>query len=385
MKGSRAVLILGGGVGGLVAANRLARRLPRGHRVTLVDRQPRPVFQPSLLWLATGHRTPEAICRPLTRLAHPRVEVRVGHVEAVDAHARAATVDGQRLEADAVVIGLGADLTPEIVPGLAEAGHNLFAAAGATAFRDAFATFSAGRIVVLTAAAAYKCPAAPYEAAMLIESALRARGLRSRTQLDLYAAEPGPMGVAGPAVTAAVRSMVESRGIAYHPGHQVTAVDAAGRRISFANGTSTVFDLLLYVPPHRAPEAVRNAGLADNDGWVAVDRATFETATAGVYAVGDVTGVPLAIGKPLPKAAVFARAAAEIVADNLLAAWTGRGARRVFDGYGACFVETGDGRAGFGSGNFYAEPAPQISLRPPARWWHWGKMLLERRWLALRP
>lgn len=385
MSGSRTVLILGGGVGGLVAANRLARRLPRGHRIMLVDREPRPVFQPSLLWLAIGHRTPEAIHRPLTQLAHPRVNVRIGHVEAVNPQARAATVDGQRLEADAVVISLGADLTPEIVPGLAEAGHNLYSAAGATAFRDAFATFGGGRIVVLTATAAYKCPAAPYEAAMLIESALRARGLRDRTQLDLYAAEPGPMGVAGPAVTAAVRSMVESRGIAYHPGHQVTAVDAAEHRISFANGTSTPFDLLLYVPPHRAPEAVRQAGLVAEGGWIPVDRATFETTVPSVYAVGDVAGVPLAIGKPLPKAGVFAHAGAKVVADNLLAAWTGSGSPRRFDGYGACFLETGDGRAGFASGNFYAEPAPQISLRPLARWWHWGKVLLERRWMILRP
>jgi sulfide:quinone oxidoreductase len=78
---------------------------------------------------------------------------------------------------------------------------------------------------------------------------------------------------------------------------------------------------------------------------------------------------------------VFANAEAEVVATNIASAWAGRGVRRTFDGEGQCFLETGDGRAGLGAGNFYAEPAPNVKLHPPSRWWHWGKVLFERRWL----
>ena len=153
------------------------------------------------------------------------------------------------------------------------------------------------------------------------------------------------------------------------------------RRLIFAHGATADFDLLLYVPPHRAPAVVRDAGLLSESGWVAADRRTFETRVAGVYAIGDVTGIPLAMGKPLPKAGVFAHAEAEVVAHNIASAWMGRGARRTFSGEGQCFVETGDGRAGLGAGNFYAEPTPQVKLYAPARRWHWGKVILERRWL----
>jgi sulfide:quinone oxidoreductase len=100
-----------------------------------------------------------------------------------------------------------------------------------------------------------------------------------------------------------------------------------------------------------------------------------------VFAIGDVAGIPLAMGKPLPKAGVFAHHQAEVVADNLAASWTGRGERRAFGGWGECFVETGDGRAGYGAGNFYAEPAPTVRLRAPSRWGHWGKVWFEWRWL----
>jgi sulfide:quinone oxidoreductase len=91
--------------------------------------------------------------------------------------------------------------------------------------RDALRSFAGGQLVVLTAAPAYKCPAAPYEAAMLLEYHCRKRKLRARTRLDLYAAEPGPMGVAGPEVSKAVRQMVEAKDITYHPEHQVAEVD----------------------------------------------------------------------------------------------------------------------------------------------------------------
>jgi sulfide:quinone oxidoreductase len=161
----------------------------------------------------------------------------------------------------------------------------------------------------------------------------------------------------------------------------VTDVDPRARRLTFANGATAEFDLLVYVPPHRVPTVVREAGLTNETGWIPVDRGTFETRFRGVYAIGDVVTVPLSIGKPLPKAGVFAHGEAEVVSANIADGWSGRAARRVFDGGGECFVETGDGRAGFGSGNFYGEPTPQVTLREPSRWWHWGKVLFERRWL----
>jgi sulfide:quinone oxidoreductase len=289
-------------------------------------------------------------------------------------------VDDQDLAGDALVIALGAELAPETIPGLAAAGHNLYTLSGATATRQALDEFPGGRIVVLTAAPAYKCPAAPYEAAMLVHAMLRRRRA-ARADVVIYAAEPGPMGTAGPEVSAAVRAMVEAAGVEYHPDHQVASVDPDAHRLTFSNGAATTYDLLLYVPPHRVPEVIRNAGLATSGSWVPVDPRTLATATPGVFAIGDVTGITIPSGKPLPKAGVFAHRQAEVVADNLAAAWAGDVPARAFDGAGACFIETGDGRAGYGAGSFYADPVPRMRLQAPAPWWHWGKVLFEKRWL----
>jgi sulfide:quinone oxidoreductase len=362
-------------------AHRLRRALPRDHRVVLVERERDYVFQPSLLWVAVGSRRPHQIVRPLARMARKGIEVVNATVETIDPSRRAVTADGREYTPDAVIIALGAELAPEAVPGLADAGHNLYTLGGAAAILNALQSFRGGRLAIVTAAPAYKCPAAPYEAAMLVEAWLRHHGQRTATELDFYAAEPGPMGVAGPAVSRAVRQMVESHGIRYHPEHQVVRVDPGGQSLTFANGTTAGYDLLIYIPPHRVPAVVRRAGLAPEGGWIGVDRGTFETNVPGIYAIGDVTSVPLAMGKPLPKAGVFAHRQAEVVAANIAALWTGSGTRRTFDGHGECFVETGDGRAGFGAGNFYAEPLPQVALEGPNRRWHWGKVMLEWKWL----
>lgn len=379
--GAKSAIVLGGGVGGLIAANKLRKLLADEHRVVLIDREPGYLFQPSLLWLAVGDRRPERIQRPLQRLLRKGIEAVTAEITEIDPATRTVRAGGHELVGDAVVVSLGAEFASDSIPGLADAGHNLYTLEGATGIRDALASFRSGRIVVLTATPAYKCPAAPYEAAMLIEAALRRRGIRLQVSVDLYAAEPGPMGVAGPKVSAAVRQIVESKNIGYHPGHQVTAVDPVARRLTFANGVTVDFDLLVYVPVHRAPAAVRASGLTDESGWVPVNRATFETRFPGVYAIGDVTTVPLSMGKPLPKAGVFAHAEAEVVASNIAHAWTGQGTPRVFAGEGQCFLETGDGRAGLGAGNFYGEPTPDVKLYPPSRRWHWGKVLVEKRWL----
>ena len=381
MSDNKTILVLGGGVGGLVTAVELRKKLPQQHRVVLIDREREHLFAPSLLWLMTGQRRPEKIRRSLDTLRRRGIEVVHGEIERIEPGERRVVVDGESLQGDYLVISLGAELAPEAVPGLAAAGHDFYTLQGALGLRDALRSFRAGRLVILTAAPAYKCPAAPYEAAMLLEYDCRKRRIRDDVQIDLYAAEPGPMGVTGPENSAAGRCMVEAKGVAYPPAMQVTSADPESHTLTFADGSTAAFDLLAYVPPHRAPSVVREAGMVGENGWVAVDRHTLQTERAGVFAIGDITGIPLAVGKPLPKAGTFAHAQAEVVANNIAHAITGKGKSTRFEGHGECFIETGDGRAGFGKGDFYAEPVPVVRMRQPGLLWHWGKVLFEKGWL----
>ncbi len=376
----KTVVVLGGGIGGVVTANELRKRLDREHRVILVDRERRHIFWPALLWLQVGLREPEAISRDLNTLQHKGIEVIKGEATVLDPAGKTVQVNGRTLQADYLVVSLGAQLAPERVPGLKGAGFNLYTLEGAAAIRDARKNIESGQLVVLTAGMPYKCPAAPYEAAMLLDYDLRKRKLRERVEVAVYAWEPAPMGVAGPEVSAGVRELLSERNIGYFPQHQIASVDAAGKRLQFANGVQAQFDFLVYIPPHMAPAVVRQAGLTGESGWVPVNRSTMETKFPGVYAIGDVTGIPLSMGLPLPKAGVFAHRQGEAVAQTIAAQITGKGQGAVFNGEGECFIEAGGGKAGFGRGNFYAEPRPAIKLHKPTRYWHAGKVLFEKDW-----
>lgn len=385
MSSAKTVLILGGGVGGIVAALRLRKLLDPEHRVVLVEKEATHVFSASLLWLMTGGRSPGEISRPIGSLAKHGIELVRGTVERIDPTTRTVRVNGADMGGDYLIVALGADLAPQLVPGLAEVGHNFYTLAGAESLHAALSSLKKGRIVVLIASMPFKCPAAPNEAAMLLEYDCRRRGVRKDVQVDLYTPEPGPMPVAGPKVSAELRQMVEAKGIGYHPGHAIASVEPVKRRLLFANGVEADFDLLAYVPPHRVPKVVQDSGMCGESGWIPVDRGSLETKFPGVHAIGDVTGIMLtSIGKPLPKAGVLAHNQAEVVAHNIAAAISGRGTRREFGGEGECFIEIGDGKAGFGSGNFYADPAPRIDLKRPSMLLHWGKIAFEKYWLWSR-
>lgn len=380
---AQTVVVLGGGIGGVAAANRLRRRLDKRHRIILINREPDFTFAASYLWVMSGHRRPEQIRRPLASLQRKGIDIRIDEIEAINPGARTVTAGGETIEADHLIVALGADYATATIPGLSDAGHTFATLPGAAQLAPKLASLRDGRVLVVTAAPLYRCPAAPYEAALLIDAAMRKRAVRGRVEIVMHAAEPAPMGVAGPNVSQAVTAILAERDITYQPSHQISTVEPG--TATFADGDTQRFDLLVYMPPIAAPNVVAQSGLGtEAGGWAQADRNTMATSFPGVYAIGDNTHIPLSIGKPLPRAGVFAHAQAQAVADNIAASINGEPATARFDGHGGCFIESGGGKAGYGSGNFYAEPSPDVRIRPPARRWHLGKTLFEqnvlRRW-----
>jgi len=380
---AQTVLILGGGVGGVATANRLRRRLDRRHRVVLVNREEDFSFAASYLWVMNGTRRPAQVTRPLRRLERRGIEVIVGDVERIDPVTRTVSVSGRDLlPVDHLVVALGADWATDRIPGLGDHGRTFATLPGAQRLAPELARITSGQITIVTAAPLYKCPAAPYESALLIDAELRARGVRDRVQVSVRSAEPAPMPVAGANVSSAVEGILSERGIDYRGGQQVTAVEPG---VVHFGTVQEATDLLVYMPPIASPRVIADSPLAESDGWVHADPNTLATGYAGVYAIGDNTHIVLGIGKPLPRAGVFAHGQAHAVADTIVHAITGRGEAGLFDGHGGCFIETGNGRAAFGSGDFYADPSPAVTMKAPGRRWHVGKVAFEqnvmRRWL----
>ncbi len=372
------VVILGGGVGGQVAATRLKQRLGARARVVIIERSASFTFSPSLLWLMVGQRRPESITKDFSTITGRGIEVVHATVTSIDTERSEVLTADTAIHYDYLVIALGAEHDAALLPGAAECTHHPYDLPAAIRLRDALTAFGGGRVVVSIASMPYRCPAAPYETAMLIDGYLRERGLRDRATIDMYTPEPLPMSVAGAYVGHSVAAELAARSIAFHPRSAPTAVDATS--LTF-DGAAVPYDLAVVIPPHRPPAVIAATGLTGASGWIAVDRASLRTRAANVYAIGDVTGIPLENGLMLPKAGVFAHGEAEVVAENIARHIEGNLSEATFDGHGTCFLEVGGGKAGMARGDFFASPAPTVALQRPGRLGHLGKIGFEQYWL----
>jgi len=182
--------------------------------------------------------------------------------------------------------------------------------------------------------------------------------------------------------------MLASKAISFHPLHKLTSVNARERRLLFEGKEPIEYELLIAIPPHRAPSLVREANLTNESGWIPVDRSTLKTQFENVYAIGDVTSIRIPgrwksdVPMVLPKAGVFAHVQADTVAQRITDEIAGRLPKAEFCGTGYCMLEAGERLAGFAFGDFFAEPAPRLELRNMGRAWHVGKVLFEKWWLS---
>jgi sulfide:quinone oxidoreductase len=374
-------VVLGGGTGGLVAARELRRRIPAGRRVVLVDRSADHIYQPSLLWQMVGERRPEQFRRPLHRLERKGIEFRQAEAVELDVDNKLVRTSAGELAYDSLVVSLGAQLAPETVPGFDEMAYNLYTPDGCERIHAGLEELEEGTIGVLISALPFKCPAAPYEAAFLAESFVRRKGIRRNVELHLFTPEHAPLPIAPPAIGDAIADLLAARGIHYHPLFTFTELCPESREVVASDGSSHRVDLLIAIPPHRAPEVVRSSPLLGLSGFIHVDPGTLQTEHEDVFAIGDIATVRLPNDKALPKAGVFAHSEAKVVANRIVDRLEGKTPRAAFDGKGYCWVELGDGRAGFASGDFYAEPEPRLKMRRPGRPLHWGKVAFEKWWL----
>jgi sulfide:quinone oxidoreductase len=356
-------VILGAGFGGIAVATELRRLLGGDHEVVLIDRHGQFFMGLRKLWELVGIGTIAEGSRSRPLLAGHGIDFVPASVEAIDPPARTIRCDGSSWDADVLVVALGAEPRPDLVPGMAEHAHDVWDAGSVHKAKAALEAFEGGRIAVAIAGAPYPCPPAPYECAMLVDEWLRDRGLRERTELVVSTFQPILLPNAGREGSTWLGEQLAARGIEARVGRKVERVGE--RTIVYADGELEA-DLVIGVPPHRVPAVVADSGLTADGDWVSVDPGTLATRHPGVFAVGDVTQIKLANGLPLPKAGIIAELEGARVAAAIAAEVQGGELPPPFDGHGHCFIEMGRSTATLIEGEFFAEPEPVVQLRAPS-------------------
>ncbi len=278
-------------------------------------------------------------------------------ISAIDPDRRVVTTDSGSYDADILVVALGADYDIAATPGLAEAGE-FYSVPGAARLRDAVAAFDRGVAVIGICGPFFKCPPAPFEAALLLDTELRHRGVRDACDIRIVSPLPRPIPPSVPTSEAIVASLDE-RGITATFGDGISGIDPEAKVATLRSGGTLDYDLFFGIPRHVAPAVLESSGLLA-DGWIAVEPRHMRTSFDGVYAVGDCATAPV------PRAGVFAEGQARAAFADIAAKLRGEGEAPPYDGRGICYLEFGDGLVGKVEADFLTGPSPVAPLVGPA-------------------
>ena len=362
------VVILGGGVGGTLAANLISRRAGADVHVTLVDATGVHVYQPGFLYVAVGDQKPAGLRHSEASLIRTEVNLVVDRaLEVVPAAQQVRLESGRTLHYDQLLLATGSRTVMEEVPGGSDA-HDFYTMEGAVRLHQALEAFEGGRIVIGVAGIPYKCPPAPVEFVFLLDDYLRSRGLRDRSEIKLLS--PLNRAFTIEATSKLVQPILAERGIELVGFFNVESVDPDLKTVTSLEGETLAYDLLVLVPPHRGQEVITASGLGDERGWVPVDRNTLRhDRFEHVWAIGDTTNIPIS------KSGSVAHYEASVVAAEILAEAKGQPPpTHVYDGKVMCFLETGHGEA---TTIRFDYDHPPVSPSP-SRLWHWAKVLFNK-------
>jgi sulfide:quinone oxidoreductase len=353
------VVILGAGFAGLELATRLSESLANDVRATLIDQNDSFAFGFSKLDILFGRRAREDVLLHYHEISKEGVEFRQERVISIDPENRRVATDSATYEADILVVALGADYDFAAIPGFEEGGVEYYSVAGSERMREVLSGFDAGRILIGILGHPFKCPPAPFEGALLLHDHFVERGTRDSVEIRIVGPIAAPVPITKE-VSMSILDALTERGIEYVPNQHIVDLDTQTNEVRLESGAAMPYDLFVGIPVHRAPQVLDSSGLA-MDGWVPVEKTNLATRFPGVYAVGDVTALPMA------KAGVFAEAAARVVADDIAARLRGDVLQRPYEGAGTCYIEFGGGMVGMVEANFLGGPKPTARLVGPSR------------------
>jgi sulfide:quinone oxidoreductase len=345
------VVILGAGFAGLELATCLSEAVPEEVDVTIIDASDAFVFGFSKLDLMFGRAEFNQVRIPYERMDKPSVRFAREKILSIDPEHRHVVTDAGTYNADILVVALGADLDPDATPGLVEEGTEYYSVEGANRVRAVLPTFAGGDAIIGVLGPFFKCPAAPFETAIMLHDYLETRGLRATSTIKVISPMPKPIPISDEASNGILRAL-EDRNIGWWPQSKVTGLDPTTKTATLADGQSIPYSLFLGVPVHRAPKVVEESLLAEPDGWIAVDHRTFATKFENVYAVGDVTSAPV------PRVGAIAEGEAGTLAEVLVHQLKGGGAPEPYRGTATCYIEFGGPKVARFDANFLSGPTP---------------------------
>lgn len=372
------ILIIGGGTGGTIVANNLARRLAGEIRagkagITMLSASDQHMYQPGLLYVAFGQMMPDELYRDQASLLESCIDFHVDPVEKFQLDKNQVTTEsGKTYDYDILVIATGSRIMPREIPGLAEGAETFYTEEGAVKMFKKLREFEGGK-VVLVVGVPHKCPIAPVEVTFSLHDYFKARGIRDKVEIKYNYPINRIHSIENVATWA--KPEFDRMGIKCETLFNVEEVDVENKIVKSMEGSEDHYDLLISIPEHHGMEVIENNGLGQN-GWIPTDRhqLTME-GHDNVYVVGDTTNLPVS------KTGSAAHFEAEVIAENIASIMKIGTPVTEYDGKVYCFIEAGHDKATYANFNYKNPP----NLKAANKSMHWFKMSYNKMyWASVR-
>jgi len=365
------ILVVGGGMGGTILSNNLARRLAPELRsgkvqLTMLTASDKHMYQPGLLYLALGRMTPDELYRDQASLLEPGIELQVDPVETFELDKNQVKTKGGKTHAyDILVIATGSRPAPEMIPGLAENAEQFYTEQTAVKMFKRLQAFQGGRVVIAMGVP-HKCPMAPLEITFMLHDYFKDRGIRDKVQLH-YTYPVGRVHSLEP-VAKWAQPEFDRLGVTYETLFNMKEVDGKNQVVKSEEGGEAKYDLLITIPVHKGMEVIEKNKLGQG-GFIPTNKTklTME-GHPNVYVIGDTTNIPIS------KAGSTVHYQAETLGENIAAIVKLGQPVREHDGKVFCFIEVGKDRATYAQFDYTTPPDP----KPPTKAVHWFKMAYNK-------
>jgi sulfide:quinone oxidoreductase len=372
------ILVVGGGMGGTILANNLARRLQSEMKsgkaqLTMLSASDQHMYQPGLLYLAFGRVAPDELYRDQASLLEPSIRFFVDPVEQflLDQN-QVKTKSGKTHGYDVIAIATGSRPVPETIPGLVENSETFYTEPTAIKMFKRLQSFEGGRVVIAVGVP-HKCPMAPLEITFMLHDYFKDRGMLDKVKLHYTY----PIGRVHSLENVAKWAAPEfdRLGITYETLFNMKEVDGKAKVVRSEEGTEAPYDLLISIPAHRGMEVIEKNGLGQG-GFIPTNRQKLNMeGRKNVFVLGDTTNIPIS------KAGSTAHFEAEALGENIAAMVKLGAPVRDYDGKVFCFIEAGKDRATYAMFDYQNPPQP----KEPTRAVHWFKMAYNKLyWVSAR-
>jgi sulfide:quinone oxidoreductase len=382
------IIILGGGTGGTIMANKLRKALDRNEfKITIIDKHKTHYYQPGFLFIPFGIYNREDVVKPKMDFFPPGVEVLFTDVDKIDAEKNNIVLpDGTILNYDILIIATGTQTRPDQTPGLLDKLwyqkiFDFYTLDGALALRDFLKKWEGGNLVINIADLPYKCPVAPLEFAFLADEYFTKIGIRKKVNIKYVTPLPGAF--TKPRATKMLSTLLEEKNIEIIPDFYLEKIDNDKQCIVSYDGREIPFDLLTIVPVNMGDEVIARSQLGDDLNYVPTNKFTLQSEKfENIFVIGDASNIPTS------KAGSVAHFSAEILFENILSYIDNRPLNAKFDGHANCYIETGFGKGSLIDFNYDTEPLPgtfplpgigPFGLLKNTKTNHYGKVMF--RWI----